>query len=323
MVSKNQLLQRQVKIQTIPNSGLTLGVGDFCLYLQWKPMSLINVEYISQLDNEFNPTGSCNVTSMVMAATRRGQKGGLPLTTKGDRSSDSLYQFCGNNGYSRHSPYDLSAGFNAWRKKNYPNLGIHSVCTTDTTWEDIFKSLESGFPVVIHGYFTGFGHIIVIKGWDKERKQFIVNDPYGEWNNWGYNSSVSGEDLRYSFNMMERLCGPSGTMWCHSVQVETKEPSPFPQIEPRYRGEKSGTQLQHVFSQELIIPLEVIVSYPSLVWQIQIRLSTIGFDPGKSDSVWGQKTEKAYCDFCNHFSLAPFPLAKPIAKKLIEAKPVK
>lgn len=286
-------------------------------------MSLINIEYISQLDNDFNPTGSCNVTSMTMAGTRKGQKGGLPLTTNGDRSSDSLYRYCENNGYSRHSPYDLSRAFNAWRKRNYPNLGIHSVCTTDTTWDDVFNSLESGFPVVVHGYFTGFGHIIVIKGWDQARNQFIVNDPYGEWNSWGYDCNTSGEGLRYSFSMMNQLCGPSGTMWSHAVQVETQEPSPFPQIEPRYRGEKSGTQLQHVFSQDLVIPVDVIISYPSLIWQIQIRLTAIGFDTGKTDSVWGSKTEKAYQEFCKYFSLSPFPLVKSVAKKLIEAKSIK
>lgn len=74
------------------------------------------------------------------------------------------------------------------------------------TFNDIRASIDAGHPVVIHGYFTRFGHIVVIRGYDE--KGFFVNDPNGEYYDTGYDTSKTGECLHYSYKLVGRTCSP-------------------------------------------------------------------------------------------------------------------
>ncbi len=170
-----------------------------------KPTTLdLNIPYLSQLDNVWNPHGSCNVTSVAMCLGYLGH----PLkNSKGQQLEDELYQFCLNNGLSRHSPTDLA--------KIVQRYGCKDDFQPDAKWSDVKKWLEAGKPIIVHGWFSRSGHIIVIKGYNE--KGWIVNDPYGEWFSWGYDTSVSGKGLIYSYGMMKQLCGPDGDLWIHYV----------------------------------------------------------------------------------------------------------
>ncbi len=163
----------------------------------------LKIPYRSQLDNEENPTGSCNVTSLAMAMDFVG----IPRKSADGQYEDELYRFAEANGLSRHDPNDLARIVNLY--------GGHDNFRQDASIDDVKAWLAAGKPIVIHGYFTSFGHVIVLRGYDADG--FIVNDPYGEWSASGYSTNVSGEGLHYSYDMIKRLCIPDGSFWVHFI----------------------------------------------------------------------------------------------------------
>ncbi len=104
------------------------------------------------------------------------------------------------------------------------DLGITSRFVKTLSQQDIESQIDKGIPVPIgilhHGHVsspTGGGHWICVIGYDKETKQYIVHDPYGELDltNGGYYGSTNGASQRYSFNNLNRrwmVDGPS-TGW--------------------------------------------------------------------------------------------------------------
>lgn len=165
----------------------------------------IKLPFFSQLDNYFNPTGSCNVTSIAMCLFYLG------VRPKGSykQLEDELYNYMLDNALSRHSPHHLA--------KVVRDYGFKDYFTEHATIEDCKKHIyKKEMPTVIHGYFTTFGHIIAVKGFNE--KGFIVNDPYGEWFPTGYRTDLSGEGLTYSYDMIRRLCIPDGSFWVHFIE---------------------------------------------------------------------------------------------------------
>ena len=163
----------------------------------------LNVPYKSQLDNWFNPTGSCNVTSLAMCleyfkARRKTSSGQL---------EDELYEYAINKGYSRHNPYDLA--------RIVRDYGCQDYFSENATIDDVKDWIAAGNPAVIHGYFTSFGHIITVVGYDEFG--FIVHDPYGEWFSSGYRTDLSGSYLHYSYRLITRVCIPDGSFWVHFI----------------------------------------------------------------------------------------------------------
>lgn len=171
-------------------------------------ITLKNFPYLSQRDNEFNPSGACNVTSVAMCLKYFGIKGDDSYP----QLEDQAYQKCLDNNWSRHDPLGLKALI-----ESYP--GMKDDFTSSGTLEDIKQAISAGIPCILHGYFTRSGHIIVAYGFDDQG--LIVNDPWGEWFESGYEDS-SGENLHYSWGMISRLCSPESTtepkdIWLHRV----------------------------------------------------------------------------------------------------------
>jgi uncharacterized protein YvpB len=181
--------------------------GQTTLYPKPKPISLsLDVPYKSQLDNWENPTGACNVTAMAMCleylrANRRSEY------SKYKQFEDELYRYALDRGYSRHSPYDL--------EKIVKDYNRNDRFTTSATFEEVKDWLADLNPAVAHGYFTSYGHIVVLVGYDDSG--FIVHDPYGEWFSTGYRTDLSGAYLHYSYRMIRRLCIPDGQFWVHFI----------------------------------------------------------------------------------------------------------
>jgi uncharacterized protein YvpB len=168
----------------------------------------LKVPYFSQLDNRYNPTGSCNVTCVAMCLCYLG----LPRPS-GSQLEDQLYRKLEELGRSRHNPYDLK-----YLIETYP--GYKDIFRENGTFAGIKTSINAGNPVIIHGYFTRFGHIIVICGYDSTG--FLVNDPYGEWFSTGYDTGRTGESLHYSYKLIANTCSPESkanpkNIWFHSV----------------------------------------------------------------------------------------------------------
>ena len=173
----------------------------------------LNVSYFTQLDNLLEPYGTCNMTSLAMCMAYFG--------IHGDESMPQLeYQLtkkCFNDGLDRHDPATL-VKLCTWKK-------LKDNFSFNTSWESIRKSIEKGNPVIIHGYFTRSGHIVVIKGYNDGsyagKGAWIVNDPYGEYTLGGYvHGPGRGDGVLYSYELMKRLCSPDGSLWAHIIYKE-------------------------------------------------------------------------------------------------------
>ncbi|MEG4302188.1 C39 family peptidase [Microcoleus sp. D3_18a_C4] len=166
-------------------------------------MRNLSVRHFSQLDNVYHPEGTCNLTSAAMCLDYHGVRS----KNSAKQLEDELWEYVYDNGLSRHSAEDIAKVIRA-----------HG-CSDDFTWygsiDKIKQSIVAGNPCIIHGMFTRSGHIIVVRGYDA--RGLIVNDPYGEYFNTGYDTSVSGEGLNYSYRLIKETCAYDGEFWVHHV----------------------------------------------------------------------------------------------------------
>ncbi|NJP08799.1 MAG: C39 family peptidase [Leptolyngbyaceae cyanobacterium RU_5_1] len=170
------------------------------------PLSkVLNVPYKSQLDNALNPRGACNVTSFAMVMAYFQIKG----RTGVGQLEDELYRYMENSKLSRWEPLDLAKAATVY--------GLKDEYTSRARLSDLRRAIASGYPCIIHGYFTSFGHIIVVRGYDQTG--FFVNDPFGEWTSSGYHNDLSGENLHYSNGLIQSKCSPEGEdyIWMHRL----------------------------------------------------------------------------------------------------------
>jgi uncharacterized protein YvpB len=167
------------------------------------------VPYKSQNDNSEHPDGSCNVTSIAMCLEF------LKISRKktSGQFEDELYNYMLQNGLNRHFGEDLAIVVE--------DYGAKDDFTRHANVEDVKSWLTAGNPAVTHGYFTTFGHIIVLVGYDE--KGFIVHDPNGEWFSWGYDKNVPGSSnekgkfQRYSYKLIEDTCQTDNQFWVHFI----------------------------------------------------------------------------------------------------------
>ncbi len=161
------------------------------------------VPYKSQLDNAKNPYGSCNTTSIAMCLAYLGIKGKQP----NKQLEDELQEWLEARGLSRHEPEHLAEAAEAY--------GVKDRFTRKANFNEIKEWLVQGNPIVIHGYFTSFGHIVCLIGYNSHG--FIVHDPYGEYWSQGYNTSARGAGLSYSYNLVYDTCMADGDCWVHFI----------------------------------------------------------------------------------------------------------
>jgi uncharacterized protein YvpB len=121
---------------------------------------------------------------------------------------DTLYRWLQYRGLSRHSGYDLAYCFNQHIS------GVVDTFSMTSSVEKVKQDIDRGMPSIIHGYFTSFGHIIVVTGYDKDG--LIVNDPNGEWFSSGYRKDLSGKSLHYSYDLINRVAAYDGNLWHHT-----------------------------------------------------------------------------------------------------------
>ena len=120
----------------------------------------LDVPYFYQYDNANEPGSTCGITSAAM----------LVDTFHADSvTPDSLYRTYGKaQGQSPDTLADL-----------YVSEGLSADWTTTGTRAEIRAHLDAGRPVVVHGWWTGSGHVTVIVGYSDT--DWIVNDPAGDW----------------------------------------------------------------------------------------------------------------------------------------------
>ena len=126
---------------------------------------------------------------------------------------DQVYRRHERNGWSRHDPFGIKQCL-----QSYPD--VFDDLTTAGSLADIREAIDFGLPCIIHGYFTRFGHIVVVIGYDE--KGLIIHDPYGEYHATGYDTYASGASLHYSYDLICRTCSPESIqdpchIWLHRV----------------------------------------------------------------------------------------------------------
>ena len=180
------------------------------VYPRTIPTSIkLDIPYKSQRDNELNPDGSCNVTSLAMCLEFLS----TPRHSGEGQFEDELYDYADRHELSRHDPHDLAQIVEAY--------GCRDDFRTNATIEQVKEWLAAGKPAVTHGYFTDFGHVVVFAGYNENG--FLVHDPYGEWNSWGYLrndlgvSDSKGEYIAYSYDLITHVCMPDGSFWVHFI----------------------------------------------------------------------------------------------------------
>lgn len=267
----------------------------------------LNVPYLSQLDNENNPYGSCNVTCVAMCMAYFGHPLMNPKT--GEQLEDELYRYCIDNGLSRHSPQDLD--------KLMTIYGYEDDFQEAAKWGDVKKWLESGKPCIVHGWFTRSGHIIQIRGYNE--KGWIVNDPYGQWYSSGYDTSVSGAGLTYSYEMMKDVCGTDGDLWIHYVSGKIGQNTSKP---GQPATPKSGMTLQDILKSGQPVGIEEAAKEAALIKQIQIRLRSLKIPVGQADGKCGEATKAAIARFNKAFKAPEDQITPAAAKQLIQAPTV-
>ena len=163
----------------------------------------LEVPYKSQTDNKYAPFSACNVTSLAMCLSYCGVKGdGSYLQLE-----DEIFARAQQYGWNRFSPQGL--------KDICESYEVEDDLTISGTLADIRDAIVEEKPVIVHGFFTEPGHLLVIKGFGENG--FIVHDPYGEimagrgTHSWYYQINgggvIYGEDLHYSNRLIASACG--------------------------------------------------------------------------------------------------------------------
>jgi hypothetical protein len=174
--------------------------------------------YFYQYNNTLNPGSTCQNTSMAMIlkfyALQEGKtavaNGITPdgLTTKwGYQLAQSVFGF--------QSQFDQEAAA--------LGLRVRDAAATETIsladFRNVAANAKNNSPLVVHGYFTGAGHILVVVGYDGN--YYYCNDPAGKWNQvykGGYNgqqTATSGYQVAYAKAKFEAAISPDGMVWMH------------------------------------------------------------------------------------------------------------
>ena len=167
--------------------------------------------YFFQYNNSYSPGASCQNTSMAMVLKYYGWNG----------TPDTITARFGKN--RAQSPAGLASIFNqlATEMGSSRRLRAH----TNGRVSDVRALLSQGKPVIVHGYFTGSGHVIVLTGYSGSH--YTANDPAGRWNQsfkGGYSGgSTSGRAIRYSAAALEKaIVSTNGynsvPIWYHEVR---------------------------------------------------------------------------------------------------------
>ncbi len=158
---------------------------------------LLDVPYFYQMENAYEPTSTCGLTSGAML---------VDYWNAGSVTPDGLYLDYGKS--QGQSPSGLAALYEA--------EGLNARYSLTATRAELRTQLDEGRPVIVHGYFTSAGHIVVLVGYDSEG--WYANDSAGDWAEGYFNGYGEGAYYPYGGGWDDAL-GSDGDIW-YSVADE-------------------------------------------------------------------------------------------------------
>ncbi len=205
----NQLGKREVHARGF-NSGGKLVVTAV------KPVEVTTsapaVPYLYQYSNQLSPGATCSQTSVAMLLAWYGWKG---------KPDDITAKY---GVAATQSPAGLASVFNDYAK----SMGVPQrlKAHTDGTIEQVNALLAKGKPVIVHGYFTSAGHVLVLL--EMSGTDYVVNDPAGKWTQvfkGGYPSGwnpTAGKLVKYGVNAVYDAIatwdgGAPAPIWYHEI----------------------------------------------------------------------------------------------------------
>jgi hypothetical protein len=173
-----------------------------------------SLPYFYQYANRLHPGASCQNTSIAMVLASFGWRG-APDDVTARHGKDRA-----------QSPAGLAAVFN--EEADRAGISPRLRARTNGTIAELRALLAAGRPVIVHGYFTDFGHVLVARSFDGD--SYTVNDPAGTWNQrfgggypHGWEPSA-GRGIRYPRAAFERAIASfdgatiaDGSLWFHEL----------------------------------------------------------------------------------------------------------
>ena len=170
------------------------------------------VPYFYQYANDLYPSSSCQNTAVAMLLASFGWSG-TPDDITGAWGKDHA-----------QAPAGLAQVFNHYAQQ----MGIPQRLTAHTngTLSGLKALLAQGKPTIVHGYFTGAGHVLVATAFNGSA--YTVSDPAGTWNQsfkgsypYGW-SATAGDGIAYGAGAFEAAVATSDgvsslPLWYHEL----------------------------------------------------------------------------------------------------------
>jgi hypothetical protein len=166
-----------------------------------------DVPYYYQYYNDINGDGSCQNSAVAVVLNYYGWDGNPDTISSSDFGTGTA-----------QTPEGLAKVFN-----HYAQNGGLDVRVNDHRYgsmSDLNQLLAAGKPVIVHGYFTGYGHVITLVGYDGT--YYYANDSAGKWNQHYkgdyHHSAAAGKYVKYhKSNVKDAVYSSDGKLWYHEI----------------------------------------------------------------------------------------------------------
>jgi hypothetical protein len=200
---------RRLVLRGLSTSGAALAEATRTISVSEGTTTAGTPRYFYQYSNRINPTGSCQNTSIAMMLGLFG--------APASHTPDVISQQWGT------SRAQTVAGFKEVfdAEARFLGLPVRALSSDASTIADVRADLAAGRPVVVHGYFTSFGHVMVLTAYDAATNEYVAFDPAGRWSqqfkNGGYSqaNSTEGRGVRYRASAVDNAIGFDGRVWLH------------------------------------------------------------------------------------------------------------
>ncbi|MGM0438649.1 MAG: C39 family peptidase [Bacillota bacterium] len=169
-----------------------------------------DVPYYYQYHNEINGDGSCQNSAIAAVLNYYGWDGAPDTISSSDFGTGTA-----------QTPEGLEEVFNHYARNSGLDVRVNG--HRHGNMDDLNQLLAAGKPVIVHGYFTGYGHVITLVGYDGT--YYYANDSAGKWdqNYKGdyHHSAAAGEYVKYhKSNVKDAVYSSDGKLWYHEIYFE-------------------------------------------------------------------------------------------------------